>query len=204
MLSVRYEESGFFSRWTVLIHEEANKPCGESQFQGGASTSMHGRADTTPILATRARPVSPCAAHSAPVSIPVDKQLRGPMDAQQPTNSEVFEFEERCWIMYERLSRAGLRVLDPETSTSLDHQAVALNSRLCGLRFSRSNPEGVLRSLAVGMPIARTSHPLNASPTDVRFLPLHEDTELFKENDNNNPAAPAADVIETPLFVVDL
>ena len=70
---------------------------------------MHGRADTAPILAsTRARPVSPCAAHSAPVSIPVDnKQLRGPMDAQQPTDSEVFEFEERCWIMYERLSRAA-------------------------------------------------------------------------------------------------
>ena len=75
-----------------------------------------------------------------------------------------------------------------------------LNSRLCGLRFSRSNPEGVLRSLAVGMPIARTSHLLNESPTDVRFLPLHEDTEPFKENGNNR----SADVIETPLFVVDL
>ena len=163
---------------------------------------MHGRADTAPILAsTRARPVSPCAANSAPVSIPVDKQLHGPLDAQRPTDSEVFEFEERCWIMYERLSRAGLRVLDPETSTSLDHQAVAaLNSRLCGLQFSRSNPEGVLRSPAVGASIMRISYPLNDSPTDVRFLPLQEDNEPFVENDNNR----SADVIETALFVVDL
>lgn len=171
---------------------------------------MHGRADAAPNpAATHARPVGACAAaHSPPVSIPLDKQLCGPMEDAQPTDSEVFEFEERAWIMFERLSRAGLRVLDPETSTSLDHIVVAhkkKNLNLCGMRFSKSNPEGVLRSATVGIPIARTMYPLNESPTDARFLPLREGTDRAGLlDDNASPAA--ADVIAAndPLFVVDL
>ena len=169
---------------------------------------MHGRADTAPNLAaTHTRPVVACAAaHSAPMSIPLDKQLCGPMEDAQPTDSAVFEFEERSWIMFERLSRAGLRVLDPETSTSLDHIVVARKKKnLCGMRFSKSNPEGVLRSATVGIPIARTMYPLNESPTDARFLPLREGTDRAGLlDDNASPAA--ADVIAAndPLFVVDL
>ena len=136
---------------------------------------MHGRADTAPNLAaTHTRPVVACAAaHSAPMSIPLDKQLCGPMEDAQPTDSEVFAFEERSWIMFERLSRAGLRVLDPETSTSLDHIVVARKKKnLCGMRFSKSNPEGVLRSAAVGIPIARTVELRSDSQPGLRALPV--------------------------------
>ena len=88
----------------------------------------------------------------------------------------------------------------------IDHIVVARKKKnLCGMRFSKSNPEGVLRSAAVGIPIARTAYPLNESPTDARFLPLREGTDRAGLlDDNASPAA--ADVIAAndPLFVVDL
>ena len=171
------------------------------------------RTATAPMAASTTRSTSPCAASSAPVSIPAAELAAATAAAShaKPSESELYEMEERSWIMFERLSAAGLRVLDPEEALQLE-QMIVLRKRNGGARLCRSNPDVVRRGAAVpgaaSIPIARESFSLLInSPTDVTAPQSFGDqTDLLKERRSDLEAELNDDggVATDPLFDVDL